>query len=376
MQSPSLVLYVAGFALLLGPLVFFHELGHYLAARLFGIKSDVFSIGFGPEIAGWTDRQGTRWKLSWIPLGGYVRFAGDMNPASQPDPQWLALPPAERARTFQAKPLWQRAIVVLAGPVTNFFLAFLILTGFALAYGDNRTPTTVAGVEAGSAAAAAGLKPGDRITALGGRSVETFEDLAYYVQLRAGEDVKIDFERNGVAMASDAVIGKRHVEDRFGNEGDVGLLGVRAAQPVFVQVGVLEAPGVAFRELSAMVRQTGLGLGQLITGQRPVKDMSGVVGMVKYSGEQLSLGWPDFIWLVGIISINLGFINLLPVPMLDGGHLLFYAIEAVRRRPVTPAIQEWAYRGGLAAILVLFLVVTFNDLGKVGLWQHLAGLIG
>src|SRR4051812_5960986 len=138
MQSPGLILYIVGFALLLGPLVFFHELGHYLAARLFGIKSEVFSIGFGPEITGWTDKRGTRWKLSWIPLGGYVRFAGDMNPASQPDPAWLALPPAERARTFQAKPLWQRAIVVLAGPVTNFFLAFLILMGFALAYGDNR----------------------------------------------------------------------------------------------------------------------------------------------------------------------------------------------------------------------------------------------
>ena len=376
MQSPSLILYIFGFALLLGPLVFFHELGHYLAARLFGIKSDVFSIGFGRELAGWTDKRGTRWKLSWIPLGGYVRFAGDMNPASQPDPAWLALPPAERARTFQAKPVWQRMIVVLAGPVTNFFLAFLILMGFALAYGDNRTPTTVAGVEAGSAAAAAGLKAGDRITALGGRDVETFEDLAYYVQLRAGERVRIDFDRGGVAMANDTIIGKRHVKDKFGNEGDIGMLGVRAAQPVFVRVGVLQAPGVAFRELWALVRQTGEGLGQLITGRRPVKDMSGVVGMVKFSGEQLSMGWPDFIGLVAIISINLGFINLLPVPMLDGGHLLFYAIEAVRRRPVTPAIQEWAFRGGLAAILFLFLVVTFNDLGKVGLWQHLAGLIG
>jgi regulator of sigma E protease len=376
MQSPGLILYIVGFALLLGPLVFFHELGHYLAARLFGIKSEVFSIGFGPEIAGWTDKQGTRWKLSWIPLGGYVRFAGDMNPASQPDPAWLALPPAERARTFQAKPLWQRATVVLAGPATNFFLALLILMGFALAYGDNRTPTTVAGVETGSAAAAAGLKAGDKITALGGRAVETFEDLAYYVQLRAGERVRIDFDRNGIAMANDAVIGKRHVKDKFGNEGDIGMLGVRAAQPVFVRVGVLEAPGVASRELWALVRQTGQGLGQLITGRRPIKDMSGVVGMVKFSGEQLSMGWPDFIWLVAIISINLGFINLLPVPMLDGGHLLFYAIEAVRRRPVTPAIQEWAFRGGLAAILCLFLVVTFNDLGKVGLWQHLAGLIG
>ena len=376
MQSPSLILYIVGFALLLGPLVFFHELGHYLAARLFGIKSEVFSIGFGPEITGWTDKSGTRWKLSWIPLGGYVRFAGDMNPASQPDPAWLSLPPAERARTFQAKPLWQRAIVVLAGPVTNFFLALLILMGFALAYGDNRTPTTVAGVERGSAAAAAGLKAGDRITALGGRAVETFEDLAYYVQLRAGERVRIDFDRNGVAMASDTVIGKRHVKDKFGNEGDIGMLGVHAAQPVFVRVGALQAPGVASRELWALVRQTGQGLGQLITGRRPIKDMSGVVGMVKFSGEQLSMGWPDFIWLVAIISINLGFINLLPVPMLDGGHLLFDAIEAVRRRPVTPAIQEWAFRGGLAAILCLFLIVTFNDLGKVGLWQHLAGLIG
>jgi len=376
MQSPSLVLYVIGFALLLGPLVFFHELGHYLAARLFGIKSDVFSIGFGREVTGWTDKRGTRWKLSWIPLGGYVRFAGDMNPASQPDPEWLALPPAERARTFQAKPLWQRAIVVLAGPLTNFFLAFLILMGFALVYGDNRTPTTVAGIETGSAAANAGLKVGDRITALGGRSVGTFEDLAYYVRLRAGEPVTIDFVRNGVAMASDTVIGKHHVKDKFGNEGDVGMLGIRAAQPVFVSVDLLEAPGVAFHELSAIVQQTGQGLGQLITGRRPVKDMSGVVGMVKFSGEQLSMGWPDFIWLVAIISINLGFINLLPVPMLDGGHLLFYAIEAVRRRPVTPAIQEWAYRGGLAAILLLFLVVTFNDLDKVGLWQHLSGLIG
>jgi len=376
MQSPSLILYVVGFALLLGPLVFFHELGHYLVARWCGIKSDVFSIGFGREIAGWTDKRGTRWKLSWIPLGGYVRFAGDMNPASQPDPEWLALPPAERARTFQAKPLWQRAIVVLAGPLTNFILAFLILLGFALVYGDNRTPSTVAGVEAGSAAAAAGLKPGDRITALGGRSISTFEDLAYYVQLRAGERVRIDYERAGVAMANDAVIGKLHVKDKFGNEGDVGLLGIRSAPAAFVQVGVLEAPGVAFHQLVVLIRQTGDGLGQLITGRRPIKDMSGVVGMVKFSGEQLSMGWPDFIWLVALISINLGFINLLPVPMLDGGHLLFYAIEAVRRRPVTPAIQEWAYRGGLAAILVLFLVVTFNDLTKVGLWQHLTGLIG
>ncbi len=376
MQSPSFLLTIGAFLLMLGPLVFIHELGHYLAARLFGIKADVFSIGFGREITGWTDKQGTRWKLSWLPLGGYVRFAGDMNPASQPDPEWLALPAEERARTFQAKPLWQRAIVVLAGPIANFVLAFLILLGFVLAFGANQTRTTVGAVEKGSAAAAAGLRPGDRIVAMGGRAMGTFEDLSMYVQIRAGERVHIDFERGGVAMASDTVIGTDHRKDKFGNEADIGLLGVHAANPVLARVGVLEAPGVAFHQVIAIVRQTGEGLGQLITGRRPIKDMSGVVGMAKISGEQLSLGWVDFVYLVALISINLGFINLLPVPMLDGGHLLFYAIETVRRRPVTPAIQEWAYRGGLAAILLLFLVVTFNDLGKVGLWDRLTGLIG
>ncbi len=376
MQNPGFLFYLIAFPLMLGPLVFIHEMGHYLAARWCGIKSDVFSIGFGPEIAGWTDRHGTRWKLSWIPLGGYVRFAGDMNAASQPDPAWLELPPEERNRTFQAAALWKRAIAVAAGPFANFLLAFLILMGFALAYGANRTPATVAGVTENSAAAKAGLQQGDRITALGGRKVNGFEDMVDYVQLRAGESVHIEFERNGAAMAADTVIGKQHFKDRFGNEGDIGLLGIKAPPPVFTPVSVLGAPGVAFHEIGAILRQTGEGLGQLITGRRPITDMSGVVGMAKISGESLSLGWPFFISLVALISINLGFINLLPVPMLDGGHLLFYAIEAVGRRPVTPRIQEWAYRGGLAAILLLFLVVTFNDLGKIGLWKHLAGLIG
>jgi regulator of sigma E protease len=376
MQSPGLFFYLAAFPLMLGPLVFIHELGHYLVARWCGIKSEVFSIGFGSEIAGWTDKQGTRWKLGWIPLGGYVRFAGDMNPASQPDPAWLALPAEERKRTFQAKPLWQRALVVVAGPFANFLLAFLILMGFALAYGTDRTPSTIAEVEANTAASTAGLQVGDRITAIGGRPMATFDDLVMYIQLRAGDHVRVEFERAGVAMARDVVIGTDHRKDKFGNEADVGLLGIKPPKPVFVQVSVLEAPGIAFDEVRDIIRQTGEGLGQLISGRRPIKDMSGVVGMAKLSGEQLSLGWDYFVWLVALISINLGFINLLPVPMLDGGHLLFYAIEAVRRRPVTPAIQEWAYRGGLAAILLLFLVVTFNDLGKVGLWQHLTGLIG
>ena len=376
MQSPGLLLTILAFALMLGPLVFFHELGHYFVGRWFGIKADVYSIGFGREVAGWTDKRGTRWKLSVLPLGGYVRFAGDMNAASQADPAWIALPPAERARTFQAKPVWQRAIVVAAGPITNFVLAFLIALGFALAYGQDLTPSQVGKVMPGSAAATAGLQAGDRITALNGRSMRTFEDLYNFIQLRPNQHVHIDFERRGMALASDTVIKSQHLTDKFGNEADFGLLGVGPTAPVVAPVGVLEAPGVALHRIGAILRVTSDGLGQLITGQRSVKDMRGPVGMAAISGEQLSMGWTDFVSLIALVSINLGFINLLPIPMLDGGHLLFYAIEAVRRRPVTPAIQEWAYRGGLAAILVLFLVVTFNDLSAVGLWKHLAGLIG
>ncbi|WP_375396375.1 RIP metalloprotease RseP [uncultured Sphingomonas sp.] len=375
-QTPGLLLTLGAFALMLGPLVFFHELGHYLAGRWFGIKADVFSIGFGRELAGWTDRRGTRWKLSALPLGGYVKFAGDMNPASQPDPAWLELPPAERARTFQAKPLWQRAIVVAAGPIANFLLAFLILLGFAMAFGQDRTPTLIGSVMKGSAAAKAGLKPGDRITALGGRPVDTFEDMIFYIQGRAGEAVTVDIVRAGAATAVQATIGREHVKDRFGNEGDIGLLGVGPVAPVLQRVGIIEAPGVAARKVGDLVRMTAENLTQLISGQRSIKEMGGAIRIAKISGEQMSLGWVNFVGLVALISINLGFINLLPVPMLDGGHLFFYAIEAVRRRPVTPQIQEWAFRGGLAAILALTLVVTFNDLGAIGLWKQVSGLLG
>ena len=201
-QTPGLLLTIVAFALVLGPLVFLHEMGHYLAGRLFGVKVDAFSIGFGREIFGFTDKRGTRWKFGWLPLGGYVKFAGDMNAASVPDAEWLSLPPEERARTFPASPLWQRAIVVAAGPVMNFLIAMLILAGFALAYGDIRAPTVAGGVMPGSAAAKAGLQAGDRITALGGRPVDTFNDMRRYIGIRAGERITISFVRGGTMMAA------------------------------------------------------------------------------------------------------------------------------------------------------------------------------
>lgn len=375
-QTPGLLLTLLAFVLVIGPLVFVHEMGHYLAGRWFGVKSDVFSIGFGREVAGWTDKRGTRWKVGWLPLGGYVRFAGDMNAVSQPSAEWLALPAEERNRTFQAKPVWQRAIIVAAGPIVNFVLAILILAGFALVYGETRTPPVVGMVVEGSAAARAGLQAGDRITRLGDRDIALFEDMLAYTRIHPGDATQVSFERAGQAVTRPVTIGVEKQRDRFGNEYRVGMLGIGRGEVVHVPVGLLEAPVVAVQRTGDIVSMMVETIGQIVTGRRSVKELGGPLSIAKVSGEQITLGPDAFVFLLALVSINLGFINLLPVPMLDGGHLLFYAIEAVRRRPVGAAAQEWAFRGGLAAILALMLLVTFNDLGNFGLWRSLASLIG
>ncbi|MDF7773962.1 M50 family metallopeptidase [Sphingomonas sp. AOB5] len=375
-ENPGILLTVLAFVLVLGPLVFLHELGHYLAGRWFGVKADEFSIGFGREVAGFTDKRGTRWKFGWLPLGGYVRFAGDMNPASQPDPAWLELPAAERAKTFQSKKLWQRAIIVAAGPIMNFLIAIVILGTFAGLYGSAVVPTVVGTVTPQSAAEAAGLKPGDRITSIGGRSVEDFSDLASFTALRAGMPVRIEYVRDGAPASGDAVIGTRVDRDRFGNETRRGILGVGPAEAVYHPVPFWQAPIVGVQRTYDMVGMMVDGLGQLIAGRVPVSELGGPLRIAKISGERLWMGPSEFVFLIALISINLGFINLLPVPVLDGGHLLLYGIEAIRRRPVEPQVVEWAFRGGMVAILALMLLVTFNDLGAFGVWKNLAGLIG
>ncbi|HEX8485015.1 M50 family metallopeptidase [Sphingomonas sp.] len=375
-QTPGLLLTIAAFILVIGPLVFVHEMGHYLAGRWFGVKAEAFSIGFGREVAGWTDKRGTRWKLGWLPLGGYVKFAGDMNPASQPSAEWLSLPAAERQRTFQAKPVWQRAIIVAAGPVVNFVLAILILAGFAATVGVDRTPPVVGTVQAGSPAAQAGLRAGDRVTALGGRGIDTYRDLQLYVIMRPGERVAIDYVRGQTPAVAQATFGRVAMRDRFGNETAIGRLGISSGAIVYEPVPLLEAPVAGVRMVGGILRGTLDGLGQIITGRRSLDELGGPIRIAKVSGEQFSLGWSALVLLIAFVSINLGFINLLPVPMLDGGHLFFYAIEAARRRPVAASTQEWAYRGGLAALLALMLLVTVNDLGSLGLWKSLSGLIG
>jgi regulator of sigma E protease len=375
-ESPGIFVTVLAFALVIGPLVFLHELGHYLAGRWFGVKAEEFSIGFGREIAGITDRRGTRWKFGWLPLGGYVRFAGDMNPASQPSQEWLALPAQERARTFQSKPLWQRAIIVAAGPIANFLVAIVILAAFGFAYGQRVTPPVIGSVVPESPAAQAGLQPGDRVISLGGRAIDDFGDMYYYTAIRAGEQVTIGYERGGQTRTVDTVIGTDSLRDRFGNVSRRGMLGIGPGTSMFEPVSLIDAPGVGIKRAWELVGMTADGLKQIILGRVPLSEMGGPLRIAKISGQSFALGPAELVALIAFVSINLGFINLLPVPVLDGGHLLFYAVEAVRRRPVEPQVMEWAFRGGLIAILALMVLVTFNDLGSFGVWRNLAGLIG
>ena len=364
------------FLLVIGPLIFIHEMGHYLVGRWFGVKAETFSIGFGKEVLGWTDRRGTRWKVAALPLGGYVRFAGDMNPASQPSPEWLALPAEERRQTFQAKPVWQRFLIVFAGPATNFLFAFLVIAGVLMTYGEPVTPPVISQVMPNSAAAVAGLKAGDRIVSLDGEKMRRFEDVGFYTALHPDMDMRIDLIRAGQPLTLTAHTRAETQSDQFGNKARIGRLGIRPTEGAMEAVPLIEVPGRSAKLVVESVRTTLTAVGQIIGGERSAKELSGPVGMAKVAGEQATLGWFAVVLLMVGISINLGFINLLPIPMLDGGHLLFYIVEAVRRKPVEPQVQEWAFRSGLALLLCLMLFVTFNDLGSAGLWQKLAGLIG
>ena len=375
-QSPGVLLTICAFAGVIGPLIFIHEMGHYLVGRLFGVKAEAFSIGFGREVIGWTDGRGTRWKIALLPLGGYVKFAGDMNPASAPTDEWLALPAEERAQTFQAKPVWQRFLIVLAGPAINFLFAIIVFMGFFVALGDFRTPSVVAAVQPHSAAARAGIRAGDRITMIAGQGVDWFEDITPIVAIRPGETMKLDVYRGPTQIHMLVTPDVDVQRDRFGNEFRKGLLGIASGAPVPVRLSAAEVPGAAVRHTGGIVRTMVDTLGQVVTGRRSVKELGGPLKIAQYSGQQVTMGWLPFVEFMAMISINLGFINLLPIPLLDGGHLLFYLIEGVRRRPLNPAATEWAFRSGLALLLGFMLFVTVNDLGSFGLWARLAGLIG
>ncbi len=367
-ESVPLWMMVVGFLLMLGPLVTLHELGHYLVGRWFGVKADVFSVGFGKEVTGWTDKRGTRWRLSALPLGGYVQFAGDMSPASEPSEEYLALPREEREKCFQSKPLHQKALIVAAGPVTNILIAVAIFAAFAMAYGKPTIPPVVGLFSEDSAAMEAGVELGDRIIAVDETPIADFRDIRNEVVAFPGRTVDLTIERDGAELVVPVTIASVDMVDRFGNESRLGMIGVGPEGGEFVPVGPIEATAFAVGESWNALKMMVTGIGQIIMGERSVKELGGPITMAKYSGEQLSLGWPEFVSFVAFISLNLAFINLLPIPVLDGGHLAFYAAEAIRRKPASARSQEWAFRTGLAFVLALMLFVTLVDIAKLTFW--------
>lgn len=376
LPQPGIAMTIATFAVVIGVLIFVHEMGHFLVARVFGIKADAFSIGFGREIAGWTDRRGTRWKIGMLPLGGYVRFAGDADAASRPDETAVAATASERAEMFQFRPLWQRALVILAGPATNFLFATAIFAGFFVVYGQPMTPPVIARIMPDSVAASAGLRPGDRIDQLDGTTVATFEDLIDVVTTNPGTPVTATVVRDGAAMRMTLQPRLADRVDAFGAHYKVGQLGIIAGHSVIEPRSLPMAIIAATREVGVLIGTIEQGLMQVIGGHRSASELGGPIKIAQISGQQAALGLPNLIQFIAFVSINLGFINLLPVPMLDGGHLFLYAVEAVRRQPLAPKVQEWAFMSGFAALMSLMVFLTWNDLSGIGAWQRLSGLFG
>jgi regulator of sigma E protease len=357
---------VAGFLFVLTVVVFFHELGHFLVARWCGIAVKIFSIGFGPEIAGFTDRHGTRWRLSWIPLGGYVKFIDDDNIASAGHKAADQLSPAERKRSFQGKSLGQRAAVVAAGPIANFVLAIVIFTAIFAVFGERITAARVDVVTPGSAAERAGFLPGDRVVSIDGQAIESFSEMQRIVGMSPDQPLHFVVERNDATLEITATPERKEITDNFGNTIRLGLLGIqRNASPddwTLKRHDPFTAFGMAVRECFFVISRSLAYLYDVVTGKESADQLGGPIRIAQVSGQVATAGFIALLNLAAIISVSIGLLNLFPIPMLDGGHLLFYAIEAIRGRPLSETTQEIGFRIGLAFVLMLMLFATWNDL--------------
>ena len=348
---------VVSFLVVLGVLVFVHEMGHYLAARWRGVHVEVFSIGFGKVIKRWTDRRGTEWRLSWLPLGGFVKLHGQEGPDdATPEQRARWLP----GRTFHEKPVRDRAIVVAAGPFANFLLAAVLFAGLYMSIGQPQPAATVGGVVENSAAARAGLQPGDRILSLDGQPIGRFEDVQRHIQPRAGQPVQLRISRAG---AEQELVATPDSRDQGGTA--VGVLGVSGGAPEFRRLNPLSAVAAGVSQTADITGQTLAGIWQMITGQRGTDDLGGPLRIAQLSGQVALMGVASLVSFIAILSVNLALINLFPIPVLDGGHLVFYALEAIRGRPVPPRVMEYGFRAGIFVLVALFVFTTWKDVVRL-----------
>lgn len=366
---------VLAFLLVLTVLVFVHEMGHYLVARRNGVRIEVFSIGFGPEVFGFHDRAGTRWKFSAIPLGGYVKMFGDADPASTPGDGLAAMSEAEKAVSFHHKPVGARAAIVAAGPIANFVFTVVVLALLFMTAGQPFTPADVGGVQPGSAAERAGLQPGDVVREIDGTHIARFEEIRAIVTMNPEHPLEMVIERDGRPLTVTVTPDATEVSDRFGNTHRIGLLGITRAGTDHVVHDPVSAVWHAGREMVGMVSGTLTALGQIVEGSRGAEELGGPLRIAQMSGEVAQTSVYALVWFMAFLSVNLGLINLFPVPLLDGGHLLFYAIEGVRGKPLGARAQEYGFRIGLALVLTLMVFATWNDLVQLRVVDFFRGLI-
>lgn len=367
----TIVHYIVPFLLMITPIIFFHELGHFLVARACGVRIDTFSIGFGPAIVSWRDRLGTRWKIAWVPLGGYVKFFGDDSAASTPDREALdRLSAKERLVAFPLKPLYQRAMIVAAGPFANFVLAIAIMTAFLVAYGTFVAAPIVSKVVPGSPAAQAGFHAGDTILAVNGVAIDSFDDIRALIWNRGGETLSVDIRRAGKALTLHAKP-KTTTVKMIGGPQKIALLGIDGPPPkqwTHVSYGLGGALAESCRQTWSVVTTTMDQLGRIATGHGGAAQMSGPIGIAKISGDVAAISYLSLVKLAALISISLGLVNIFPIPILDGGHLLYYAFEAVLGRPLGARAQDVGFRLGLAVMLGLMLLAAWNDLIRLNLF--------
>jgi regulator of sigma E protease len=363
----GLIGYLVPFIFVLSLVVFFHELGHFLIARWCGVRILAFSIGFGPELVGFNDRRGTRWKIAAIPLGGYVKFFGDDSAASTPDnAQIAAMSATEKSVSFVGQSVAKRAAIVVAGPMANFLLAIVIFAGVFMFYGKQTMSARVDSVQPDSAAAAAGFQPGDLVTAINGSPITDFSDMQRVVSESAGESLQITIKRGGTDKVLTATPILSEEKDIFGNVHRIGLLGIRRSTAPedlkYQPVSPPEAAWMGAQETWFVIDRTLSYIGGVVVGREAANQLGGPIRIAEISGQVATLGFGALMHLAAVLSVSIGLMNLFPIPLLDGGHLLFYLVEAVRGRPLSERAQEVGFRIGLAVVLMLMIFATFNDI--------------
>ena len=362
------------FLFVLSIVVVIHELGHFLVARWCGVKVDAFAMGFGREIIGWNDSKGTRWRINWIPLGGYVKFMDDANGSSMPNAEAIAnMTPEQRATSFHAKPLWQRAAVIFAGPFANFLLAIVLLASMFMIWGVRTFPAKVEEVIFDSPAAKAGLMPGDLIVNVDGSDIASFIDLLRIISVNAGREMALTYDRNGQRSTVKVTPERREETDLIGGKVQVGRLGIKSVNSptggTFKRYGPIDAVVLGAKESVFLLTSNLQAVGKMLTGKEDTTQLGGPLRIAAVAGKAANAGFDSLLNLAALVSLGIGLFNLFPIPPLDGGHLMFYAAEAVRGRPLSDNAKELGFRMGFALILMLFMLVMWNDRIVVKNWM-------